>query len=101
MKASDIVIVIGAVTALVVSLATLSTAVLSLLNFFANARRDRASAERDKVMAAVAKGVDGLTTQATVSARGQADAEIATARLEGKAEGVAEERANPMSSAGT
>jgi hypothetical protein len=89
MSAANLVLIIGAITALVVSLATLATAILSLLTFFANAKRD-------KLMEQIHQGVNGLSHEAKDSALGQAAAEVHAANLEGRREGIEHERANPM-----
>jgi len=91
---SDLVVLIAAISGLLTAIALFGGFVLAVLTFIRQGKRDMAVAE-------IGRSVDGLLSASTKSARGQADAEIETARLQGEKSGIASERAEPMSPAGT
>jgi hypothetical protein len=94
MAISDTVILVGAFTGLLTACTLFGGFVLSLLTFLRQGRRDAA-------LHAIGVSIDGMSEEMKASARGQAPAEATTAGLEGEKRGIASERADHMSSAGS
>jgi hypothetical protein len=90
---NDTVVLIAAITGLITAFTLFGGFVLSVLTFIRQGRRDA-------VLAEIHMGVNGLSHEAKASALGQATAEAKVAHLEGEKEGIASERAAPMTPAG-
>ena len=94
MNVSDTVILVGAFTGLLTACTLFGGFVLSLLTFIRQGKRD-------VVLQEIHHSVNGLSEEAKASAKGQAAAEVHAATLEGEKAGIASERADPTTPAGT
>lgn len=93
MTVSDTVIIVGAISGLLTAATLFGGFILSVLNFMRQGKRD-------SILHELKMSVDGLSDEAKASAKGQASAEAKTAHLEEMTEGIAAERADPMSPVG-
>lgn len=94
MDNTRLAVLIGAITGLITAVTLFGGFVLSVLTFIRQGKRD-------DVIANIQHSVNGVHAEITASAKGQSDAEAKLAGNEGFAAGMAAERAEPMSPAGT
>lgn len=87
-------ILIGSIAGLLTAVGVFVTSILAILTFVRQGRRDT-------MMQGVQASVNGLLHETKAAALGQATAEAEAAHLRGEKEGMAAERAAPMSPAGT